>query len=118
YHLREAKGSSGHGNFSGEGEVNAKPYHCHVPGCKKAYRTVNGLRYHQQNGHNAQPSTSPSSQTNPPSQQQIMTAAIQQMQMHPSQQQQQQSMLNLQQQQNQHYRIQQQREKWQMNNPM
>ncbi|KAL0078690.1 hypothetical protein J3Q64DRAFT_1664832, partial [Phycomyces blakesleeanus] len=68
YHLREAKGSSSHGltlasnedgshhhNLGGiQGAAAQKQYSCIVPGCKKAYRTTNGLRYHQTHGHNVQ----------------------------------------------------------------
>lgn len=55
YHLRDAKGSSGHGK--GDQEANTKAFQCPVPGCKKAYRTQNGLRSHQQRGHNIQQPT-------------------------------------------------------------
>ncbi|KAL0078237.1 hypothetical protein F4703DRAFT_1797256 [Phycomyces blakesleeanus] len=67
YHLREAKGSSSHavpdenstsnsgsGSNTGPGSLNSRerPHHCQILGCKKSYRTPNGLRYHQQHGHN------------------------------------------------------------------
>jgi hypothetical protein len=69
YHLREAKGSSGHGHVVSEETSNVRPYHCQIPGCKKAYRTANGLRYHNQNGH----------LTGPPLQQ-MVNAAMQEQQ--------------------------------------
>lgn len=28
-----------------------KPYKCNVPGCQKAYKNPNGLKYHNQHGH-------------------------------------------------------------------
>ena len=28
-----------------------KPYSCPVPGCKKRYKNVNGIKYHAKNGH-------------------------------------------------------------------
>lgn len=130
YHLREAKGSSGHGGIgnpegsaNSEAHANVKPYTCQIPGCKKAYRTANGLRYHQVHGHNMQPQQQ---------QQQMMEVAMQQQPsqlMHPmqamhnqqqlhAQQQgrplQQQPQPSQQQQQPQQYRL--QREKWMNNN--
>lgn len=30
---------------------NEKPYVCPVPGCKKRYKNVNGIKYHSKNGH-------------------------------------------------------------------
>ncbi|KAI9014542.1 hypothetical protein CLU79DRAFT_367550 [Phycomyces nitens] len=59
YHLREAKGSSSHAipddaNRQDGSGLNSRerPHHCQMLGCKKSYRTINGLRYHQQHGHN------------------------------------------------------------------
>ncbi|KAI9278281.1 hypothetical protein BDA99DRAFT_491709 [Phascolomyces articulosus] len=80
YHLREAKGTSGHpaltaaanaaASANGEGvgpglggagtvidERLAKSFKCHAAGCKKAYRTQNGLRYHQSHVHSIPPTT-------------------------------------------------------------
>uniref|UniRef100_A0A8C6T0G0 JAZF zinc finger 1 n=1 Tax=Neogobius melanostomus TaxID=47308 RepID=A0A8C6T0G0_9GOBI len=31
-----------------------KPFACPVPGCKKRYKNVNGIKYHAKNGHRAQ----------------------------------------------------------------
>ena len=28
-----------------------KPYACPVPGCKKRYKNVNGIKYHARHGH-------------------------------------------------------------------
>ena len=28
-----------------------KPFACPVPGCKKRYKNVNGIKYHSKNGH-------------------------------------------------------------------
>ena len=28
-----------------------KPYSCPVPGCKKRYKNVNGMKYHAKHGH-------------------------------------------------------------------
>jgi hypothetical protein len=28
-----------------------KPFTCPVPGCKKKYKNVNGIKYHAKNGH-------------------------------------------------------------------
>lgn len=37
---------------SGDGGVaNEKPFACPVPGCKKRYKNVNGIKYHSKNGH-------------------------------------------------------------------
>ncbi|KAI8378011.1 uncharacterized protein BYT42DRAFT_364731 [Radiomyces spectabilis] len=60
YHLRDAKGTSGHAVGSGDDALlgsdsllnNDRRYRCEIPGCRKAYRTMNGLRYHQSHGHN------------------------------------------------------------------
>jgi len=30
---------------------NEKPFACPVPGCKKRYKNVNGIKYHSKNGH-------------------------------------------------------------------
>lgn len=30
---------------------NNKPYACSMPGCKKRYKNINGIRYHFKNGH-------------------------------------------------------------------
>ncbi|KAF9372584.1 Transcriptional regulator of ribosomal biogenesis proteins [Podila verticillata] len=35
-----------------------KPYRCTVSGCDKAYKNPNGLKYHNQHGHSAQPGMS------------------------------------------------------------
>ncbi|KAI8147145.1 hypothetical protein BJV82DRAFT_597957 [Fennellomyces sp. T-0311] len=63
YHLREAKGTSGHPALTaaataaaasangGEEEKIQKSFKCQAAGCKKAYRTQNGLRYHQSHVH-------------------------------------------------------------------
>lgn len=39
---------SGSNNGSGGNE---KPFACPVPGCKKRYKNVNGIKYHSKNGH-------------------------------------------------------------------
>ncbi|POI32042.1 hypothetical protein CIB84_004207 [Bambusicola thoracicus] len=31
-----------------------KPFACPVPGCKKRYKNVNGIKYHAKNGHRTQ----------------------------------------------------------------
>lgn len=31
--------------------TNEKPFACPVPGCKKRYKNVNGIKYHSKNGH-------------------------------------------------------------------
>uniref|UniRef100_A0A182J3I2 C2H2-type domain-containing protein n=1 Tax=Anopheles atroparvus TaxID=41427 RepID=A0A182J3I2_ANOAO len=41
--------SSGAGN--GPNSSNEKPFACPVPGCKKRYKNVNGIKYHSKNGH-------------------------------------------------------------------
>ncbi|GAB5585568.1 hypothetical protein Unana1_00468 [Umbelopsis nana] len=58
YHIRDAKGSSGHAPaiVREDGTLESpmtdnRPYKCQVPRCKKAYRTPNGLHYHEQHGH-------------------------------------------------------------------
>ncbi|KAF2887310.1 hypothetical protein ILUMI_18863, partial [Ignelater luminosus] len=28
-----------------------KPFACSVPGCKKRYKNINGIKYHYKNGH-------------------------------------------------------------------
>jgi hypothetical protein len=40
---------SGTGNNTNGG--NDKPFACPVPGCKKRYKNVNGIKYHSKNGH-------------------------------------------------------------------
>ena len=35
-------------NKDSEGD---KPYACPVPGCKKRYKNVNGIKYHARHGH-------------------------------------------------------------------
>lgn len=35
-------------NKDGDGE---KPFACPVPGCKKRYKNVNGIKYHAKHGH-------------------------------------------------------------------
>lgn len=35
---------------SKDGDVD-KPFACPVPGCKKRYKNVNGIKYHARNGH-------------------------------------------------------------------
>lgn len=34
-----------------DGTVIEKPFACPVPGCKKRYKNVNGIKYHSKNGH-------------------------------------------------------------------
>ncbi|XP_058127825.1 mucin-5AC [Anopheles ziemanni] len=41
--------ASGTGN--GSNSSNEKPFACPVPGCKKRYKNVNGIKYHSKNGH-------------------------------------------------------------------
>ncbi|XP_053678463.1 uncharacterized protein DDB_G0271670 [Anopheles nili] len=41
--------SAGGGN--GINSSNEKPFACPVPGCKKRYKNVNGIKYHSKNGH-------------------------------------------------------------------
>lgn len=43
-------GSRHSGTGSG-GAANEKPFACPVPGCKKRYKNVNGIKYHSKNGH-------------------------------------------------------------------
>lgn len=33
------------------GNKDDKPFACPVPGCKKRYKNVNGIKYHSKNGH-------------------------------------------------------------------
>lgn len=35
-------------NKEGDGE---KPFSCPVPGCKKRYKNINGIKYHAKHGH-------------------------------------------------------------------
>ncbi|KAI4283226.1 MAG: hypothetical protein L6R38_002314 [Xanthoria sp. 2 TBL-2021] len=39
---------------SGPNDGIPKPYHCPVIGCEKAYKNLNGLKYHKNHGHNTQ----------------------------------------------------------------
>lgn len=39
------------GNINGANGNNDKPFACPVPGCKKRYKNVNGIKYHSKNGH-------------------------------------------------------------------
>ncbi|KAI4230475.1 MAG: hypothetical protein L6R40_008023 [Gallowayella cf. fulva] len=39
---------------SGPNDGVAKPFHCPVLGCEKAYKNQNGLKYHKNHGHNTQ----------------------------------------------------------------
>ncbi|KAL9625145.1 MAG: hypothetical protein Q9204_007812, partial [Flavoplaca sp. TL-2023a] len=39
---------------SGPNDGIPKPYHCPVLGCEKAYKNLNGLKYHKSHGHNTQ----------------------------------------------------------------
>ena len=32
-------------------QIPEKPFACPVPGCKKRYKNVNGIKYHSKNGH-------------------------------------------------------------------
>ncbi|KAL5285415.1 JAZF1 family protein [Megaselia abdita] len=43
-------GSRHSGSNSGA-QGNEKPFACPVPGCKKRYKNVNGIKYHSKNGH-------------------------------------------------------------------
>jgi hypothetical protein len=36
---------------NGSNSSNEKPFVCPVPGCKKRYKNVNGIKYHSKNGH-------------------------------------------------------------------
>jgi hypothetical protein len=54
YHIKEAKGTSGHQADNDDEESQdstIKPYKCPVPGCKNSYRNANGLQYHQRHAH-------------------------------------------------------------------
>lgn len=42
---------SASGGGSGINSTNEKPFACPVPGCKKRYKNVNGIKYHSKNGH-------------------------------------------------------------------
>ncbi|XP_050067740.1 uncharacterized protein LOC126556517 [Anopheles maculipalpis] len=42
---------SASGSGSGINSSNEKPFACPVPGCKKRYKNVNGIKYHSKNGH-------------------------------------------------------------------
>uniref|UniRef100_A0A182K577 C2H2-type domain-containing protein n=1 Tax=Anopheles christyi TaxID=43041 RepID=A0A182K577_9DIPT len=42
---------SASGGGSGNNSTNEKPFACPVPGCKKRYKNVNGIKYHSKNGH-------------------------------------------------------------------
>uniref|UniRef100_A0A182RH82 C2H2-type domain-containing protein n=1 Tax=Anopheles funestus TaxID=62324 RepID=A0A182RH82_ANOFN len=47
-------GSRRHSASGGGGGINTsneKPFACPVPGCKKRYKNVNGIKYHSKNGH-------------------------------------------------------------------
>ncbi|XP_035919598.1 uncharacterized transmembrane protein DDB_G0289901 [Anopheles stephensi] len=47
-------GSRRHSASGGGGGINSsneKPFACPVPGCKKRYKNVNGIKYHSKNGH-------------------------------------------------------------------
>ncbi|KAH7945183.1 hypothetical protein HPB49_007390 [Dermacentor silvarum] len=37
--------------MSSAGSTEEKPFACPVPGCKKRYKNVNGIKYHAKNGH-------------------------------------------------------------------
>lgn len=39
------------GNTNGTTTTIDKPFVCPVPGCKKRYKNVNGIKYHSKNGH-------------------------------------------------------------------
>ncbi|XP_017072831.1 homeobox protein 5 isoform X1 [Drosophila eugracilis] len=47
--MRYGSRHSGGGNNGTPG--NEKPFACPVPGCKKRYKNVNGIKYHSKNGH-------------------------------------------------------------------
>uniref|UniRef100_A0A2M3Z832 Putative transcriptional repressor regulating g2/m transition n=1 Tax=Anopheles braziliensis TaxID=58242 RepID=A0A2M3Z832_9DIPT len=47
YGSRRVSTSGGHGI----NVANEKPFACPVPGCKKRYKNVNGIKYHSKNGH-------------------------------------------------------------------
>ncbi|KAI8362729.1 hypothetical protein EDC96DRAFT_482701 [Choanephora cucurbitarum] len=55
YHIKDAKGTTGHGGGIGLTGEDDRPFRCTIGTCKKAYRTASGFRYHQRNGHNIQP---------------------------------------------------------------
>lgn len=40
-----------HSGTAGNTASNEKPFACPVPGCKKRYKNVNGIKYHSKNGH-------------------------------------------------------------------
>lgn len=40
-----------HSGATGNSSSNEKPFACPVPGCKKRYKNVNGIKYHSKNGH-------------------------------------------------------------------
>lgn len=40
-----------HSGTAGNSASNEKPFACPVPGCKKRYKNVNGIKYHSKNGH-------------------------------------------------------------------
>lgn len=40
-----------HSGPAGNSTTNEKPFACPVPGCKKRYKNVNGIKYHSKNGH-------------------------------------------------------------------
>ncbi|XP_055715031.1 juxtaposed with another zinc finger protein 1, partial [Phlebotomus papatasi] len=42
---------SRHSGNQGSNSLNEKPFACPVPGCKKRYKNVNGIKYHSKNGH-------------------------------------------------------------------
>ncbi|XP_037026395.1 pair-rule protein odd-paired [Bradysia coprophila] len=42
---------SRHSVPTGNSSSNEKPFACPVPGCKKRYKNVNGIKYHSKNGH-------------------------------------------------------------------
>lgn len=42
---------SRHSGTIGANGTNEKPFACPVPGCKKRYKNVNGIKYHSKNGH-------------------------------------------------------------------
>lgn len=42
---------SRHSGGTGPNGSNEKPFACPVPGCKKRYKNVNGIKYHSKNGH-------------------------------------------------------------------
>ncbi|KAJ8889397.1 hypothetical protein PR048_008896 [Dryococelus australis] len=38
-------------NSAASGNSGDKPFACPVPGCKKRYKNINGMKYHSKNGH-------------------------------------------------------------------